>query len=194
MTTFPWKCFTGYLLPWQVSSKVSYLFEWCKRPMWDPQEILSDPTETQNDSRMMSAIIPFGGKMSIFSLSCCLWILHWAIFDWGEIGKASFCPFVCLFVFTFLIDIMTPAQLKVMTTKLCRYMRLRKPLKGFPIYGSFFYLRLVLASGYCHCLCLCISVSMCVCVSQSRTCPHDNSSPVQAMIIKLGVQLQNILV
>ena len=37
-------------------------------------------------------------------------------------------------------------------------------------------------------------VIACVCVYQSLACPHDNSSPVQAWITKLGPQKQNTLV
>ena len=40
------------------------------------------------------------------------------------------------------------------------------------------------------------SVGLCVrvCVYQSRACPHDNSSPIQARITKLGPEMQNTLV
>ena len=44
----------------------------------------------------------------------------------------------------------------------------------------------------------CVCGSVCPCVSvyvyQSRACPHDNSSPIQARITKLGPEMQNILV
>ena len=50
----------------------------------------------------------------------------------------------------------------------------------------------VLAFGYCHCLRLCVCVCLSVC--QSRVCPRDNSSPVQARITKFGVQMQKTLV
>ena len=38
------------------------------------------------------------------------------------------------------------------------------------------------------------SVGLCVCVYQSRACPHDNSSPIQARITKFGPEMQNTLV
>ena len=40
------------------------------------------------------------------------------------------------------------------------------------------------------------SVGMCVrvCVYQSRACPHDNSSPIQARITKFWPEMQNTLV
>ena len=50
------------------------------------------------------------------------------------------------------------------------------------IYIGNFYMRPVLAFGYCHCPCLCIC--QCVCVYLSLACPHDNSSAVQARITK----------
>ena len=53
-----------------------------------------------------------------------------------------------------------------------------------------FYPRPVLAFGYCHRLRLWV----CVCVYQSRACPHDNSSPIQARITKFGPEMQNTLV
>ena len=53
-----------------------------------------------------------------------------------------------------------------------------------------FYPRPVLAFGYCHRLRLWV----CVCVYQSRACPHDNSSPIQAQITKFGPEMQNTLV
>ena len=55
-----------------------------------------------------------------------------------------------------------------------------------------FYSRPVLAFGYCRCLRLCVCVCLSVC--QSRVCPRDNSSPVQARITKFGAQMQNTLV
>ena len=55
-----------------------------------------------------------------------------------------------------------------------------------------FYPRPVLAFGYCHRLRLWVCVS--VCVYQSRACPHDNSSPIQARITKFGPEMQNTLV
>ena len=56
-----------------------------------------------------------------------------------------------------------------------------------------FYLRPVLAFGYCHRLCLwCVCV--CVCGYQSRACPSDNSSSIQARIAKFGPDVQNTLV
>ena len=36
--------------------------------------------------------------------------------------------------------------------------------------------------------------SVCPCVYQSRACPHDNSSPIQARITKFGPEMQNTLV
>ena len=51
-----------------------------------------------------------------------------------------------------------------------------------------FYPRPVLAFGYCRCL------RVCVCVRQSWACPSDNSSTVQARIIKFGPEKQNTLV
>ena len=42
--------------------------------------------------------------------------------------------------------------------------------------------------------CVCGSVCPCVCVYQSRACPHDNSSPIQARITKFGPEMQNTLV
>ena len=53
--------------------------------------------------------------------------------------------------------------------------------------------RPVLAFGYCRCLRLCVCVRVCLSVCQSRVCPRDNSSPVQARI-KFGTQMQNSLV
>ena len=53
-----------------------------------------------------------------------------------------------------------------------------------------FYPRPVLAFGYCHRLRLWV----CVCVYQSRACPHDNSSPIQARITKFRQEMQNTLV
>ena len=41
---------------------------------------------------------------------------------------------------------------------------------------------------------LCVRVCVGVCVYQSRACPHDNSSPIQAWITKLGPEMQNALV
>ena len=40
------------------------------------------------------------------------------------------------------------------------------------------------------------SVGLCarVCVYQSRACPHDNSSPIQARITKFGPEMQNTFV
>ena len=60
----------------------------------------------------------------------------------------------------------------------------------------FYYPRPVLAFGYCHRLRLWVCVSVCVyvCVYQSRACPHDNSSPIQARITKFGPEMQNTLV
>ena len=55
-----------------------------------------------------------------------------------------------------------------------------------------FYPRPVLAFGYCRCLRLCVCVCLYVC--QSRVCQRDNSSPVQARIIKFGAQMQTTLV
>ena len=55
-----------------------------------------------------------------------------------------------------------------------------------------FYPRPVLAFGYCHRLRLWVCVSVCVC--QSRACPHDNSSLVQARFTKFGPEMQNTLV
>ena len=40
----------------------------------------------------------------------------------------------------------------------------------------------------------CVCGSVCVCVYQSRVCPHDNSSPIQARITKFGPEMQNTLV
>ena len=40
----------------------------------------------------------------------------------------------------------------------------------------------------------CICGSVCVCVYQSRACPHDNWSPIQARITKFGPEMQNTLV
>ena len=40
----------------------------------------------------------------------------------------------------------------------------------------------------------CVCGSVCVCVYQSRACPHDNSSPIQARITKFGPEMQNTLV
>ena len=57
-----------------------------------------------------------------------------------------------------------------------------------------FYPRPVLAFGYCHRLRLWVRVSVCVCVYQSRACPHDNSSPIQARVTKFGPEMQNTLV
>ena len=57
-----------------------------------------------------------------------------------------------------------------------------------------FYPRPVLAFGYCHRLRLWVCVSVCVCVYQSRACPHDNSSPIQAKTTKFGSEMQNTLV
>ena len=39
-----------------------------------------------------------------------------------------------------------------------------------------------------------LSLPVSVCVYQSRACPHDNSSPVQARITKFGPEKQNTLV
>ena len=44
------------------------------------------------------------------------------------------------------------------------------------------------------CVCVCVCLSVCLCVCQSRVCPRDNSSPVQARITKFGAQMQNTLV
>ena len=57
-----------------------------------------------------------------------------------------------------------------------------------------FYLRPVLALSYCHCLYLCVCVSVSVC--QTRFCPCDNSSPVQARTTKFGQKwkMQNTLI
>ena len=59
-----------------------------------------------------------------------------------------------------------------------------------------FYPRPVLAFGYCRCLrlCVCVCLSVCLSVCQSRVCPRDNSSPVQARIAKFRAQMQNTLV
>ena len=46
----------------------------------------------------------------------------------------------------------------------------------------------------CVCGSVCPCVCMCVCVYQSRACPHDNSSPIQARITKFGPEMQNTLV
>ena len=64
-------------------------------------------------------------------------------------------------------------------------------ITGFFLF--FFYPRPVLAFGYCRCLCLCVCVclSLYLSVCQSRICPYDNSSPVQARITKIGAQMQN---
>ena len=40
----------------------------------------------------------------------------------------------------------------------------------------------------------CVCVSVCLCVRQSRACPSDNSSTVQARITKFGPEKQNSLV
>ena len=42
--------------------------------------------------------------------------------------------------------------------------------------------------------CVCGSVCPCVYVYQSRACPHDNSSLIQARITKFGPEMQNTLV
>ena len=42
--------------------------------------------------------------------------------------------------------------------------------------------------------CVCVCVSVCLSVCQSRVCPRDNSSLVQARITKFGAQMQNTLV
>ena len=42
--------------------------------------------------------------------------------------------------------------------------------------------------------CVCGSVCQCVCVCQSRACPHDNSSLIQATITKFRPQMQKHLV
>ena len=52
-----------------------------------------------------------------------------------------------------------------------------------------FYLRPVLASGYCRCL----RLSVCVSVRQSLACPRGISRPVQAWITKFGPKMQNTL-
>ena len=39
-----------------------------------------------------------------------------------------------------------------------------------------------------------VCLSVCLSVCQSRVCPRDNSSPVQARITKFGAQMQNTLV
>ena len=39
-----------------------------------------------------------------------------------------------------------------------------------------------------------LCVRVCVCVWQSRACPRDNSSPIQARITKFGPEMQNTLV
>ena len=62
------------------------------------------------------------------------------------------------------------------------------------IFGLIYYPRPVLAFGYCHRLRLWVCVSVFVCVYQSRACPHDNSSPIQARITKFGPEMQNTLV
>ena len=59
---------------------------------------------------------------------------------------------------------------------------------------SFYYPRPVLAFVYCRCLRLCVCVCLSVCVCQSRVCPRDNSSPVQARITKFRAHMQNTLV
>ena len=41
---------------------------------------------------------------------------------------------------------------------------------------------------------VCVCVSVCLSVCQSRVCPRDNSSPVQARITKFGAHMQNALV
>ena len=53
--------------------------------------------------------------------------------------------------------------------------------------GQFWPLGIVIACVYG-------SVCPCVCVYQSRACPHDNSSPIQAQITKFGPEMQNTLV
>ena len=65
------------------------------------------------------------------------------------------------------------------------YVRKAELSVGLP-YSYHFYPRPVLGIGYCRCLC--------VCVYQSLTCPHDNSSPVQARITKFGPEKQNTLI
>ena len=70
----------------------------------------------------------------------------------------------------------------------------KRVLKSTWIFQNDFYPRPVLAFGYCRCLRLCVCVSVCLCVCQSRVCPRDNSSPVQARITKFGAQMQNTLV
>ena len=42
----------------------------------------------------------------------------------------------------------------------------------------------------CVCLCLCVRVCVRPCVCQSRACPHDNSSSMQARIIEFGQRLK----
>ena len=44
------------------------------------------------------------------------------------------------------------------------------------------------------CVCVCVCLYVCLSVCQSRVCPRDNSSPVQARITKFGAQMQNTLV
>ena len=49
-----------------------------------------------------------------------------------------------------------------------------------------FYLRPVLAFGYCHRLRLCVCLCVCQSLCQSLACPRYNSGPVQARISKFG--------
>ena len=44
------------------------------------------------------------------------------------------------------------------------------------------------------CVCGSVCPCVCMCVYQSRACPHDNSSPIQARITKFGPEMQNTLV
>ena len=53
---------------------------------------------------------------------------------------------------------------------------------------EFYYLRSVLAFGYCLHLCVCVSVC------QSQVCLHDNLWPVLARITKFEPEMQNTLV
>ena len=78
--------------------------------------------------------------------------------------------------------------------KSVEWIRYNVPIKSINQHISFgrFYPRPVLAFGYCRCLRLCVCVCLSVC--QSRVCPRDNSSPVQARITKFGAQIQNTLV